>query len=673
MADRSEAENHSEADAKGTADPAHVFISYASADTAVASALVEDLERHGIACWIAPRDVDAGALYADAIVRAITAAKAFVLLLSENSIDSSHVGKEIERASSKRRPIFALRIDAAPLTPALEYFLSESQWVDARSEKMELAHAKLIGAILKSFPAASGRITPVIPSAGATPARHPGRRRKPMLLAAVLVIVVLALAGLLVSRIWLGKQIPVRPETVAATKVVSDKSIAVLPFTDMSEKKDQEYFADGMTEEIINMLSKAPDLRVPARTSSFYFKGKSARLSDIARELGVANVLEGSVRRSGNQLRVTAQLIRADTGYHVWSETYDRHLSDVFKVQDDIANAVAQTLQISLMGGPLTRQQGGTHNLEAYLLYLRADKALADFSASPIGEARKNIEQAIKLDPDFILAWTMLGWIDTNLAQLRELPIEEGYGQARQLAQHALQVNPDLADAHLLLGYIHRTYDWDWAAAQSEARRGLALDPRYWFALELNGQISASVGKWNDAEGYLRKVLAVDPLNSQTHWDLGRALYGAGRFAEAEAEFRRLIEIAPEFAWAHGYLAKTLLAQGKFEQALAAARLESDEANRLDVLPIVLQAAGRKSEADEALKALTAKFADSDAYYVATNYAYRGDHDLAMQWLERAYQHRDAGLVEIVGEHLFKDMASDPRFKAYLRRLNFPE
>ena len=192
----------------------------------------------------------------------------------------------------------------------------------------------------------------------------------------------LALAYFGVDKFWLSKPVAteqpvaeVAPTIAPAATAISEKSIAVLPFTDMSEKKDQEYLADGMAEEIINLLAQVPDLLVPARTSSFYFKGKQTKIPDIARELGVAHVLEGSIRRSGDHLRVTAQLVRADNGYHLWSETYDRELRDVFKVQDDIANAVVQALQIKLMGGELSRRKGGTQNLEAYQLYLRAVSA----------------------------------------------------------------------------------------------------------------------------------------------------------------------------------------------------------------------------------------------------------------------------------------------------------
>jgi TolB-like protein/Tfp pilus assembly protein PilF len=655
------------------------FVSYASHDAPVANSIVEALEKHGLRCWIAPRDVTPGSHYADHIMSAISRAKVLVLVLSDSALTSKHVGKEVERASSKGRPIIALRTDATPLTPAFEYFLSESQWIDVGAGGVAAVAAKLVDAVRSH--AESTVSTGAV--AAPTTAGHSGARRlRRWGISAVAVVFAVVSVYVVVDKHWLAKRATSEQTSVVATgapattpvvPAISEKSIAVLPFADLSEKKDQEYFADGMAEEIINLLTKVPDLRVPARTSSFYFRGKSTKVPDIARELGVAHILEGSIRRSGNRIRVTAQLVRADNGYDLWSQTYDRDLHDVFKVQDDIANAVVQALQITLMGGPLTRQKGGTENLEAYLLYLRSIKENDEFSATALKEARKHIEQAIQLDPDFILARTTLGWITTSLTINRKLPVRDGFERARQLGQHALELSPDLADAHLLLGYIHRIYDWDWAAAQSEARQGLTLDPKHRYALELNGQIAASIGDWDGAERYFRQMLVTDPLNPQPHWDLGTTLYRAGRFADAEVVYHKLIELVPDYAWAHGYLAKTLLAEGKPEAALAMAQQEGDEGTRLDILPIVLQAAGRHAEADEALKALAAKYADTDAYFVAMTYAYRDDHDLALQWLERAYQQKDSGFVEIVGEPLFKNLANDARYKAFLRKMNLAE
>jgi len=655
------------------------FVSYASHDAPVASSIVEALEKHGLRCWIAPRDVTPGSHYADHIMSAISRAKVLVLVLSGSALASKHVSKEVERASSKGRPVIALRTDAAPLTPAFEYFLSESQWIDMGVGGVAAVTANLVKAVRSH---AESTVSTGAVAAPRTAGHSGARRLRRWGISAVAVVFAVVSVYVVVDKLWLAKRATSEQTSVVATgapattpvvPAISEKSIAVLPFADLSEKKDQEYFADGMAEEIINLLTKVPDLRVPARTSSFYFRGKSTKVPDIARELGVAHILEGSIRRSGNRIRVTAQLVRADNGYHLWSQTYDRDLNDVFKVQDDIANAVVQALQITLMGGPLTREKGGTQNLEAYLLYLRSIKENDAYSATAVKQASKHIEQAIKLDPDFILARTTLGWLNTSMAVLRELPMRDGCERARQLAQHALELSPDLGDAHLLLGYIHRICDWDWGAAQSEARQGLTLDPKHRYALSLNGQVAASIGDWDRAERYFRQALVTDPLNPQPRWDLGTTLYRAGRFAAAETEYRKLIELVPDYAGAHGYLAKTLLAQGKPEAALAMAQQEGDEANRLDILPFVLQATGRQAEADEALKALATKYADSDAYYVAMNYAYRDNHDLALQWLERAYQQKDGGFVEIVGEPLFKNLVNDPRYKAFLRKMNLPE
>jgi TolB-like protein/Flp pilus assembly protein TadD len=639
-----------------------VFLSYASQDAEIANTVCQFLESHRIRCWIAPRDVAPGALYADAIVRAINESKCLLIVLSQSAVASSHVGRELERAASKRKPIIALRIDAAPLSPELEYFLSNSQWIDVAALGMPAALAKLADAAGRDS-ATSPTPNPPLGVTATQVAKASGVVSKRIAKAAAIIVVLVA-AAILAIRFWPTKHSD--PQTIPVAQI-SDKSIAVLPFADMSEKKDQEYFGDGMAEEIIDLLAKVPDLRVPARTSSFYFKGKTTKIPDIARELGVVHVLEGSIRRSGNQLRVTAQLVRADTGYHVWSETYDRDLNDVFKVQDDIANAVVQALQISLMGGPLTRQKGGTQNLEAYQLYLRAVKAFWQNDRVSTDAARADIERAVKLDPDFSLAWTMLGWVATDSFS------PDGFERARHLANQALQLSPDLAAPHVLLGYIHRTYDWDWAAAQSEMRRALAIDQLQTDALETAGQVSATLGHWDDAERQMRAALERDPLNPDVLWNLATTLYRAGRFADAESEYRRLIEVAPDYRGAHGYLGKTLLAEVKREAALAMVQEEADEAARLEFLPIVLQAVGRRSEADEALQSLATKYASSDAYSVGMNYAYRNDHDAALQWLERAYKQKESGFVEIVGEPLFKNLKDDPRFKALLKKMNLPE
>ena len=638
-----------------------VFISYASAAAGIAQKVCSALEAAGIRCWIAPRDVLPGTLYAEGIVHALDESRVLVLVLSKDAVASAHVGKELERATSKRHPIIALRTDTAPLTPAFEYFLNESQWIDA-SASADVAIAKLVEAVGRHL-AEGSTVAPT--QASQTLVHKTKKSRRAWGIAAAIVVLAVVAAYFLVGKAWIHGH-------TAATIPISDKSIAVLPFVDMSEKKDQEYFGDGMAEEIINMLAQVPNLHVPARTSSFFFKGKSIKIADIARELGVADVLEGSIRRSGNQIRVTAQLVRADNGYHLWSKTYDRPIDDMFKVQDEIANAVVQALQITLMGGPLTRQKGGTQNLDAYQLYLRGLSSMWQNTVPSLTAARDDFEQAIELDPDFGLGWAELSRDTLFLTNNGTYSPKEGYERARQMAQHALQLSPDLSEAHSTLANVYRNYDRDWAASETEVRQALALDPTNPTALMRAGQLSYTLGRWEDAQRQLQSALVRDPFLTVAIWSLGTAQYGAGRFADADATYRRLLEVAPDYFNGRSFLAKTLLAEGKPEGALATLQ-QSNENARQVLLPIVLQAAGRQAESDAALKTLIAKYADTQAYYVAMTYAYRGDRALAFQWLDRAYEQRDQGFIAFVGEPLFKNIEGDPRYKAFLLKMNLPE
>jgi len=492
---------------------------------------------------------------------------------------------------------------------------------------------------------------------------------------------ILALGFLLIEKRWPLKTVvektqsaPVVRSAPLAQRTFPAKSIAVLPFVDLSEKKDQQYFADGMAEEIIDRLVQVPELRVPARTSSFYFRGKSSSVADIAAALGVANVLEGSVRSSGKRVRVIAQLVRADDGYQVWSQSYDRELRDIFEVQDEIANAIATTLQISLAGGPLSRERGGTRNLDAYQLYLRAQSSVtADSTTAMIKSAQTMLRQAIKLDPNFGLAWTLLASMSVPLVDNGDLSPAKGYEEAQRLAMHAIEISPGVAEPHALLAYLYRTRDWDWTAAQTELRLALNADPADPVTLMLDGLLSMTLGQHEKAEHQLRAAVDRDPFFNYANFSLGNALYLEGKYSEAEAIFRRLLEISPQFKWTRPYLAKTLLAQGHSRAALDELQPAAAGASKLDYLPVVLFANGRTPDAEAALQMLIAQHAATDAFYIAMTYAYRNEKQLALKWLERAYAQRDAGLMEMVGEPLLKNISAEPRFHAILRAMNLPD
>jgi TolB-like protein/Flp pilus assembly protein TadD len=468
-----------------------------------------------------------------------------------------------------------------------------------------------------------------------------------------------------------AQEIASAPEVASMLKV-DDKSIAVLPFVNMSSDPEQEYFSDGMSEELLNLLAQAHDLRVIARTSSFAFKGKDVPIAEIARQLNVAHVLEGSVRKSGNKVRITAQLIRTADSTHLWSESYDRSLDDIFAVQDEIANAIVQALQIRIAGGELNRRKGGTQNLEAYQLYLRGIRAVFQNTRASLESATGYLKQAVTLDPNYGRAWMQLGHAAVAEADNGFADPIEGYGRARELAQKALQLSPDIADAHAMLQYIHQTLDWDWAAAEAEGRRALAIDPSNPLALNVAGKLASTLGRWDEAEQQLRSALIRDPLYTYALFNLGMAYYLSGRFDQAEHEFSRLLELEPDFLWTRAALGKALLAQGKKAAALEIVQGNADRGERLWALPIVLQAAGQQREADQALKEPIAYWDETGAYAVALSYSYRGDRELAFEWLERAYRQKDPALIEIVGEPLLNNIADDPRYTAFLLKMNLP-
>jgi TolB-like protein/Tfp pilus assembly protein PilF len=652
-----------------------VFISYASQDAAVARALVEALERHGVGCWIAPRDVKAGALYADAIVRAISGAKAFVLVLSESAIASSHVGKEIERASSKKRPIIALRIDAAPLTPALEYFLSESQWVEAQTGSMEAAYAKLIDDIRDPARAAPESLVAVAPGTSASTASAPQSksRRNRILLAVGLAVVAVTLASLMANKFWLAKHAAAEKPTTAATNVVSEKSIAVLPFTDMSEKKDQEYFADGMAEEILNLLVKVPELKVIGRTSSFQFKGQMEDLRKIGTVLGAAYVVEGSVRRSGDHIRVTAQLIDSRDGTHRWSETYDRQASDTLKVQDDIATSLVRALQLEVAPSNYLQSRSSPRNGEAYDVYLRGLHAGDRLDEGGFNEAIADFRHALAIDPSFVPAAEALAWALFGLADTQYVSSQMGYKNTRAAAEAALKLDPKSAHAHTILCLVHIEYDWDWPAAEQEAKTALGLAPNSPRVLTCAAEYAIAMGRWADALGFIDAAIAADPLEGNIYRLRGYSYLRLIRYTDAENPFRRALEISPTNVWGHYFVAMAMLTQGNAEAALAEMQKESDAAGRDGGLVVVYQTLHRPDDAERAFARLKAEGTERWPFGLAFASAVRGDTDQAFSWLDKAYAGRDPSLWAIKGHPYLRSLERDSRYKAFLRKMNLPE
>ena len=447
------------------------------------------------------------------------------------------------------------------------------------------------------------------------------------------------------------------------------KSIAVLPFADMSSGKDQEYFADGLSEELLNLLAKIPDLRVAARTSAFKFKGEKIDVKDVAQKLNVAHMLEGSVRKSGNKVRITAQLIKAADGYHLWSETYDRTLDDIFVVQDEIAGEVVQALKLTLLGTTSVTRSGPV-DPEAYNLALQGRFFFDRRSRKDVERAVEYFRRSLERDPDYAPAWAGLSEAYARQADNGFVPAADGYRRAREAAEKALALDPQLADAHLAMGWIHISYDWDWAAADASFREALDLEPGNAQALRYASSQALTFGRWNEAIDLANKAIERDPLRPS---NVGLALLAVNRDAEAEAAFRKALELDPDGTFRHRLLGLALLLQGKTNDALQEMEQETEENWRLSSLPLAFHALGRRSESDAALATLKSKHAGEMAYQIAEVHAFRGEADLAFEWLERAYDQRDGGLGDIKGDRLVRGLAGDPRYRALLRKLKLPE
>jgi TolB-like protein len=638
----------------GTPD---VFVSYSSQDAALADAMVAALERQGLKCWIAPRDVKPGAQYADAIVRAINEAQVLVLVLSASAVGSSHVGREVERAASKHKQIIAFRLDAAPLNPALEYFLSQSQWIDVPAFGMPEALAKLaeaMGCVQTSSPQA-------------LPGHRSGRVGKRVVIAAA-VLIGLGAAVALGLHFWSSNQNGAR---VPAVAVISDKSIAVLPFVDMSEKKDQEYFADGMAEEIIDLLVKIPGLKVIGRTSSFQFKGKTEDLRAIGTQLGVAYVLEGSVRKSGDRLRITAQLIDSHNGTHIMSQTYDRDFSDVLKMQDEIAASLVRVLQVEVTDEVIVSRPT-LRNTQAYTLYLQGLHAKDRFDQQGLEEAVSDFQHALDLDPSFAAAAGGLANAYFLLGQFGFMPPSVAFEQARGAASLALKLNPKLVATHALLGNIYIAYDWDWVAASREIQFALTDSPNDAYVLFIAAVQAQIVARLDDALKLINASLAQDPLNPSSYLVLNFVQIRRGRLEEAEAAIRRTLKISPTFSSAHYFLSMVLLARGQSDTALGEIMQETVEGGRLPGSAMVYFALGRKADSDAALAELLKNQANRP-FEIASVYAFRGEPEESLKWLDRAYAQKDPFLCSIKGDPRMKKLEGDPRYKAFLRKMHLPD
>ena len=483
---------------------------------------------------------------------------------------------------------------------------------------------------------------------------------------AIIAVLSLAVFVLLLNQFVLHRFLPIGAASAG------EKSIAVLPLANTSGDPANEYFSDGLSEELIAVLAKIPNLKLIGRSSSFQFKSQSLDSRHIGERLGVANLLEGSVRRQGDRVRIVAELIRAADGSELWAETYDRELKDVFAVQSDIASAVADQLKLHLLGDSgAPRAASTTQNTDAHNALLQGDFHQARLTPEDSRKAIEYYETAIRLDPGYALPYARFStaWRFLAASYLEGVEVDEGYARARAAAEKALALAPDLPEAHAALGGLHLTPDLDFVAAETELRRAVELAPADEHAVQLLAYALAAQGRYGEAEATFRRAIELDPLRISSQVNLARMLVGLGRLDEAEAVLKRTIAAQPTAY--HQYVHLVTIDLMRHDTAAAARDAEREQPGFWLEFEraLVKQVQDDRGAADAALQDMIARHGDTGAFQIAELYGLRKEPDKMFEWLDRSLRLKDSGLSQFVTMPLIDAYKADPRFVALCRKL----
>jgi TolB-like protein/Tfp pilus assembly protein PilF len=667
-----------------------VFLSHASQDADAARRICDALRAAGIEVWFDQSELRGGDVWDRRIREQIHECRLFVPIISANTesrvegyfrrewklaVDRTH---DLSERVAFLVPVvidstLELKADVPDAFRHVQWTrLPGGETAPAFVERVSrlLTHHQSSAAPVQTLAAPPPNAAVEVESArGPTPSRW-------LLLAVALIAAAVLISYIIIDRLWLPKRSSAAQTSVADTgsgaqSRIPEKSIAVLPFADLSESHDQQYFADGLAEEILSLLAKTPGLHVVGRTSSFQFRSQAEDLRKVGATLGAAYVLEGSVRRAGDKIRVTAQLISARDGMHRWSDTYNGTVRDVFTLQDSIAADLARSLELTVSFEDLPRAMSKP---EAYELFLQGKQALDSTSEEGANRAITLLKEALNLEPNSSRTLSTLATAYILLGSEGWGPPNETFTLGTQAAQQALKIDPNNGQAHVALANVAAIYEWNWEKAERELDSALRLGGRDTETLVAGAQILSGEGQYDRAMKLLNEALAKDPLYTDAYMTLGSWIYLRTRqYPEAEQAIRHALQIRPHWGTGQYWLAIALLQQGKLPEALAEAQREKPRDGKYQAMSVVMHAMHRSAQSDDALKQAIAQSQADWPSSIARVYAFRGQTDEALKWLERAYQFRDEDLYFIKDDPLLQKLEADSRYKAFLRKLNLPD
>jgi TolB-like protein/Tfp pilus assembly protein PilF len=682
-----------------------VFLSYASEDAAAAERIAAALRAAGVEVWFDKSELRGGDAWDRQIREQIHDCRLFIPVISANSErrDEGYFRREWALAADRTRDMAHKRAFLVPVvidgTPergaSVPDKFHELHWTRLPGGETPPAFIERIQRLLVSDGPARPAAAASTPS-GSTIARasipspHPTRASN-IVLWVISALLAMGLTYLIAERLWRPQHshaTPATPKTASSTSATPSTaaafnppphSIAVLPFVNMSGDPNQQYFSDGLTEELLNSLSRINELQVAARTSSFSFQGEHPDIATVAHRLNVAAVLEGSVRRSAHTVRVTAQLVNGGTGYHLWSQTYDRDLGDVLALQAEIATAVASALKVTLLGDVAAKiELGGTRNPAALDAYLRGTRA--HFT---VHDRRKDepaaiaaYTEAISLDPNYALAYAGRSMaLGVYAGQSGGATLREFYDKALADAHQAIALAPELADGHMALGRIltDQGSSFDFARARDELKQALALAPGNARVSRAFGLNAVYMGHFDEGIAAIRRSIVLDPLNPSSQLTLGNALLHARRYGEAVTAFDQAISLDREDPESYGNRGLAYYALGDYQSARSSCEAIADNEYSEFCLAVTYDKLGQHTDARAMLAKFRARYGDAAAYQYAGIYAQWGDRAKALEWLEAAWRLRDGGLFELKTDAALDPLRNEPRFQAIERALKFPD